>query len=112
MEPTSGTALARYRARFFTVLWELQQVNAGRRCCHRGGVAERNLAHRKEHARRVAKAPTTEDAQGAFPHFFACTNKNAHFSVGILLQALVDACEFGRRDWTRTNDPHHVKVVL
>ena len=19
---------------------------------------------------------------------------------------------FGRRDWTRTNDPHHVKVVL
>ena len=20
--------------------------------------------------------------------------------------------EFGRRDWTRTNDPHHVKVVL
>ena len=112
MEPTSGTALARYGARFFTVLWELQQVNAGRRCCHRGGVAERNLAHRKEHARRVAKAPTTEDVQGAFPHFFACTNKNAHFSVGILLQALVGACEFGRRDWTRTNDPHHVKVVL
>jgi hypothetical protein len=20
--------------------------------------------------------------------------------------------EIGRRDWTRTNDPHHVKVVL
>ncbi|VAY86593.1 hypothetical protein CARN8_110005 [mine drainage metagenome] len=20
--------------------------------------------------------------------------------------------EFGRRDWIRTNDPHHVKVVL
>lgn len=20
--------------------------------------------------------------------------------------------DFGRRDWTRTNDPHHVKVVL
>ena len=20
--------------------------------------------------------------------------------------------KFGRRDWTRTNDPHHVKVVL
>ena len=20
--------------------------------------------------------------------------------------------ELGRRDWTRTNDPHHVKVVL
>ncbi len=20
--------------------------------------------------------------------------------------------EFGRRNWTRTNDPHHVKVVL
>ena len=22
------------------------------------------------------------------------------------------AVDFGRRDWTRTNDPHHVKVVL
>jgi hypothetical protein len=25
-----------------------------------------------------------------------------HFVLGL----------FGRRDWTRTNDPHHVKVVL
>jgi hypothetical protein len=25
---------------------------------------------------------------------------------------LVFNTEFGRRDWTRTNDPHHVKVVL
>ena len=27
-------------------------------------------------------------------------------------QVLVLPTEFGRRDWTRTNDPHHVKVVL
>ena len=27
-------------------------------------------------------------------------------------QALDSTTEFGRRDWTRTNDPHHVKVVL
>jgi hypothetical protein len=28
-------------------------------------------------------------------------------------QGLVDPeYKFGRRDWTRTNDPHHVKVVL
>ena len=27
-------------------------------------------------------------------------------------QVLDSTTEFGRRDWTRTNDPHHVKVVL
>jgi NADH dehydrogenase [ubiquinone] 1 alpha subcomplex assembly factor 1 len=27
-------------------------------------------------------------------------------------QVLVSSTKFGRRDWTRTNDPHHVKVVL
>ena len=27
-------------------------------------------------------------------------------------QVLDLTTEFGRRDWTRTNDPHHVKVVL
>ena len=27
-------------------------------------------------------------------------------------KALINRSEFGRRDWTRTNDPHHVKVVL
>ncbi len=26
--------------------------------------------------------------------------------------AAVKPTEIGRRDWTRTNDPHHVKVVL
>ena len=26
--------------------------------------------------------------------------------------ARIDFAEHGRRDWTRTNDPHHVKVVL
>lgn len=29
-----------------------------------------------------------------------------------LHQVLFSSTEFGRRDWTRTNDPHHVKVVL
>ena len=29
-----------------------------------------------------------------------------------LRKVLVFPTEFGRRDWTRTNDPHHVKVVL
>ena len=27
-------------------------------------------------------------------------------------QVLDSSTKFGRRDWTRTNDPHHVKVVL
>ena len=40
------------------------------------------------------------------------TNKNARLLAGSLLQALVLLAIFGRRDWTRTNDPHHVKVVL
>ena len=29
-----------------------------------------------------------------------------------LFASLVALAEFGRRDWIRTNDPHHVKVVL
>jgi hypothetical protein len=33
-------------------------------------------------------------------------NPEALMSLHWLLQ------QFGRRDWTRTNDPHHVKVVL
>ena len=28
------------------------------------------------------------------------------------LAKLIYREEFGRRDWTRTNDPHHVKVML
>ena len=33
----------------------------------------------------------------------------------VMMQGLVRSVwstEIGRRDWTRTNDPHHVKVVL
>ena len=37
-----------------------------------------------------------------------CLLKSRHFCS----QALVLLALFGRRDWTRTNDPHHVKVVL
>jgi hypothetical protein len=33
-------------------------------------------------------------------------------STGHCCQVLEIPTEFGRRDWTRTNDPHHVKVVL
>jgi hypothetical protein len=28
------------------------------------------------------------------------------------LVLLICRQQFGRRDWTRTNDPHHVKVML
>jgi hypothetical protein len=28
------------------------------------------------------------------------------------LDQLIHREKFGRRDWTRTNDPHHVKVML
>jgi hypothetical protein len=34
--------------------------------------------------------------------------KSPETSVDAVSRALM----FGRRDWTRTNDPHHVKVVL
>jgi hypothetical protein len=33
-------------------------------------------------------------------------------STGRLRQVLVSSTVFGRREWTRTIDPHHVKVVL
>ncbi len=33
-------------------------------------------------------------------------------SCGRILRTSRMDFEFGRRDWTRTNDPHHVKVVL
>ena len=33
-------------------------------------------------------------------------------STWLFHQVLDFPTEFGRRDWTRTNDPHHVKVVL
>ena len=35
------------------------------------------------------------------------------FAQGILTTGCATARgKVGRRDWTRTNDPHHVKVVL
>jgi hypothetical protein len=33
-------------------------------------------------------------------------------STWLFRQVPVFPTESGRRDWTRTNDPHHVKVVL
>ena len=33
-------------------------------------------------------------------------------SVAELAQSIGAGQDSGRRDWTRTNDPHHVKVVL
>jgi len=33
-------------------------------------------------------------------------------AVLFLVPRLSKLLEFGRRDWIRTNDPHHVKVVL
>jgi hypothetical protein len=44
----------------------------------------------------------------------ADTPKMKKAAQGGLIHYCFKAClqKFGRRDWTRTNDPHHVKVVL
>ena len=41
----------------------------------------------------------------SFRTFFV-HKKKRHFKVAKVIDFI------GRRDWTRTNDPHHVKVVL
>jgi hypothetical protein len=46
------------------------------------------------------------------PHFSVLFPYRQEKSTWRLRQVLVPSTEFGRRDWTRTNDPHHVKVVL
>jgi len=38
--------------------------------------------------------------------------KNRPKAAFSLLQLPDFFMKFGRRDWTRTNDPHHVKVML
>ena len=43
----------------------------------------------------------------AFSYFFRTTKKK---STGRFRQVLDSTTEFGRREWTRTIDPHHVKV--
>jgi hypothetical protein len=48
-------------------------------------------------------------AKASFGYFFWCRQEK---STERFRQVLVLPTEFGRRDWTRTNDPHHVKVVL
>ncbi len=44
--------------------------------------------------------------------FFHTGNKKGPSSRWALLYRQQDRILFGRRDWTRTSDPHHVKVVL
>ena len=44
-----------------------------------------------------------------FPQSIPATNDKAGKP---LIHNNLPAPEDGRRDWTRTNDPHHVKVVL
>ncbi|RMO16483.1 MutT/nudix protein [Pseudomonas cichorii] len=53
-------------------------------------------------------APTTNRGTG-FKH--GKTQKGRPFRIA-LLHRPAERILSGRRDWTRTNDPHHVKVVL
>ena len=43
---------------------------------------------------------------------FVSGNKKGSTFMWTLLDRQQDRILFGRRDWTRTSDPHHVKVVL
>jgi hypothetical protein len=50
--------------------------------------------------------PPQFEGQMRFPTLFRHPKAKRHPEVAQVLDL------FGRRDWIRTNDPHHVKVVL
>ena len=50
-----------------------------------------------------------EDFTGNFRTF---PYRQEKMGLGISAKSLISLEKIGRRDWTRTNDPHHVKVVL
>jgi hypothetical protein len=75
---------------------------------------------REIHTRyRRSTCPVTRSTQRKFtvPLLFlelqpAAQMKNRPKAAFAFLQLPDLLVKFGRRDWTRTNDPHHVKVVL
>lgn len=49
-----------------------------------------------------------DEFQSEIPEMNEAPSKSTKPAVHKALRVL----EFGRRDWTRTSDPHHVKVML
>ena len=65
-------------------------------------------------ARRIVSSPRRQPRRTALPtedRFLVLFWYHQEKSTWRLRQVLDSTTVFGRRDWTRTNDPHHVKVV-
>jgi hypothetical protein len=90
-----GTRLVLHHHRMADVLRQLVRDHA-RRDVRRAARRDRNDDGDRPGARKLGESRRADGEKNE--------EQKTHLHVG-------PEC-FGRRDWTRTNDPHHVKVVL